>query len=160
MKPNSNPMATASSEVKSTTDVILQALDGLDTSRVENLDNEINVLSQSCPSRQVLDLIADKWTVLVIYLLSDGIKRFGELQRMVDGISKKMLTQTLRNLERNGLVKRKVYAVVPPKVEYSLTVLGQSLYETTRVLCRWAEDNLSTVLQSQVEYDTSQEQDQ
>ena len=126
---------------------------------VIELDYEINVMSQSCPSRRVLDLIADKWSILVIYSLSDGIKRFGELLRMIEGISKKMLTQILRNLERNGLVNRQVYAVVPPKVEYSLTELGQSLYDTTRVLCGWAEDNLPSVLESQLEYDTLQEQD-
>jgi len=120
-------------------------------------DYEINVFNQSCPSRQVLDLIADKWSVLVIYSLSDGIKRYGELRRMIDGISKKMLTQTLRNLERNGLVHRKVYAVVPPKVEYSLTPLGQSMYQTTKVLCGWAENNLADVLSAQAEYDARQE---
>lgn len=119
---------------------------------------EVDVLNHSCPSRRVLDLIADKWTVLVIYSLSTEVRRFGELHRMVDGISKKMLTQTLRNLERDGLVHRKVYAVVPPKVEYLLTDLGQSLYETTRVLCQWSKDNLARVLESQIQYDKLQQE--
>lgn len=123
------------------------------------LDYEINVLNQECPSRQVLDLIADKWSVLVIYSLAGGIKRYGELRNMIDGVSKKMLTQTLRNLERNGLVTRKVYAVVPPKVEYSLTPLGRSLYQTTKVLCGWAENNLADVLTAQAEYDVRNEQE-
>lgn len=123
---------------------------------VLDIDYEINVLKHTCPSRQVLDLIADKWTVLVIYSLAYEVKRFGELRRMVDGISKKMLTQTLRNLERNGLVYRQVYTVVPPKVEYSLTELGQSLYEASRVLCQWSKNNLVSVLNSQIQYDEKQ----
>ncbi len=123
---------------------------------VLELDHDVNVFNQYCPSRQVLDLIADKWSILVIYSLSDGVKRYGELRRIIEGISKKMLTQTLRHLERSGLVHRQVYAVVPPKVEYSLTLLGQSLYQTTKVLCGWAEDNLADVLSAQAKYDVLQ----
>jgi DNA-binding HxlR family transcriptional regulator len=79
--------------------------------------------------------------VLVIYALADGTKRYSELQRQIEGVSQKMLTQTLRNLEHNGLVQRQVYAVVPPKVEYSLTDLGRSLLHPLSALCQWAEDH-------------------
>ena len=83
-----------------------------------------NVLSAQCPTRQALDLIADKWTTLLIYLLSKGKQRYGDLHRQVGGISQKMLTQTLRKLERDGLVTRHVYPEVPPRTEYELTQAG------------------------------------
>ena len=102
-----------------------------------------NVMNEACPSRAVLDRIADKWTALIIYALSDGTLRYGELQRRIGGITQKMLTQTLRSLERDGLVQRKVYPVVPPRVEYSLTRLGRTLIEPLRALCRWSEKHLA-----------------
>jgi DNA-binding HxlR family transcriptional regulator len=80
-----------------------------------------------CPTRQVLDLIADKWTVLIIRRLADGTLRFAELRRSVNGIYQKVLTNILRSLERDGIVTRRIYASVPPKVESSLTDLGRSL---------------------------------
>ncbi|MEO8501557.1 MAG: helix-turn-helix domain-containing protein, partial [Vicinamibacteria bacterium] len=86
-----------------------------------------NVFDPNCPSRQVLDRIADRWTALVIRALSEGTLRHGELQRRVGGVSQKMLTQTLRSLERDGLVVRKIHSVVPPMVDYSLTPLGHTL---------------------------------
>ena len=92
-----------------------------------------DLMSATCPTRRVLDLIADKWTTLVIYLLSDGTKRYGELQKAIGGISQKMLTQTLRRLEEDGLVKRTVFPVVPPRTEYELTPLGRTLQEPTDV---------------------------
>jgi DNA-binding HxlR family transcriptional regulator len=104
-----------------------------------------NVLSALCPTRRVLDLIADKWTTLVIYLLAGGTKRYGELQRQIDGISQKMLTQTLRKLEEDGLVKRTVYPEVPPRTEYELTPLGRTLREPLSALCRWATEHLGEV---------------
>lgn len=100
-----------------------------------------NVCSEQCGSRKVLDLVADKWAVIVIYVLAGGTRRFGELQRGVGGVSQKMLTQTLRGLERDGLVERKVYPEVPPRVEYSLSPLGETLVEPLSALCRWAEDH-------------------
>ena len=109
----------------------------------------------SCPTRQVLDCIADKWAVLVVGLLIAGRRRFGELRREIQGVSQKMLTQTLRSLERDGLISRRVYACVPPKVEYSLTPLGQSLAETLDGLRVWAESNIEDVLQSQMAFDTA-----
>jgi DNA-binding HxlR family transcriptional regulator len=113
-----------------------------------------NVLNKSCPSRQVLELIADKWAIMVFYCLSGRTMRFGELQRMIEGVSKKMLTQTLRDLERNGLISRKVYHVVPPHVEYSLTPLGSSLRAQMGSLCKWAQEHLEAVHQARAEYDS------
>ena len=102
-----------------------------------------SVMDAQCPSRLVLDRIADKWTALIIQVLANGTKRYAELQREIGGISQKMLTQTLRSLERDGLVQRKVHPVVPPKVEYSLTKLGRTLIEPLHALCRWSEKHLA-----------------
>lgn len=112
-----------------------------------------NVLSQQCPSRKILDLIADKWSILVIYLLTRGTRRYSQLHQEIDGISQKMLTQTLRNLERDGLVTRVVYPVVPPRVEYSLTDMGQSLIQPLATLCQWAESHIEAVQDSRDHYD-------
>ena len=101
------------------------------------------ILDPRCGSRRVLDLIADKWTALVIHVLArGGTMRYGALQRAIGGISQKMLTQTLRGLEQNGLVERTVYPTVPPKVEYALTRLGRSLEEPLGAICRWAEEHV------------------
>ncbi len=105
-----------------------------------------DVLNARCPSREVLDRIADKWTALVIYALVDGRQRNSQLLRRIGGISQKMLTQTLRALERDGLVERIVFPVVPPHVEYRLTPLGQSLREPLGAICRWAESHLPQML--------------
>jgi DNA-binding HxlR family transcriptional regulator len=102
-----------------------------------------SVMDAQCPSRLVLDRIADKWTALIIQVLGNGTLRYAELQRTIGGISQKMLTQTLRSLERDGLVQRKVHPVVPPKVEYSLTRLGRTLIEPLHGLCRWSEKHLA-----------------
>ena len=99
-------------------------------------------MDSQCPSRLVLDRIADKWTALIIQILSKGTLRYAALQREIGGISQKMLTQTLRSLERDGLVRRTVHPVVPPKVEYSLTRLGRTLIEPLHSLCRWSEKHL------------------
>jgi DNA-binding HxlR family transcriptional regulator len=88
-------------------------------------------------SAVVVSLLADKWTIPVIHALARGTKRTGELRRVVAGVSQKMLTQTLRALEEHGLVERRVYAVVPPRVEYSLTALGESINEPLAHLCEW-----------------------
>ena len=101
-----------------------------------------NILSSQCPTRKALELIADKWTTLVIHILAGGTLRYSELHRTIDGISQKMLTQTLRDLESNGLVLRKVYPEVPPRTEYSLTPLGLTLTEPLGALCAWAERHL------------------
>jgi len=99
-------------------------------------------MEPQCPSRLVLERIADKWTALIIQILSKDTMRYSALQQRIGGISQKMLTQTLRSLERDGLVQRKVYPVVPPRVEYSLTRLGRTLIDPLRALCRWSEKHL------------------
>jgi DNA-binding HxlR family transcriptional regulator len=101
-----------------------------------------NVLDQNCESRQALDRIADKWTCLIVYALLDGPRRHAELLRAVDGISQKMLTQTLRSLEADGLVERTVIATIPPHVEYALSPLGLTLGEPLAAICQWAMDHL------------------
>ena len=112
-----------------------------------------DIFQADCLSRQVLALIADQWTPLVIYALEEGTMRFGQLLKRIDGISKKMLTQTLRAMERNGLVKRVVYPVVPPVVEYSLTPLGQTLIEAVKALKVWAYEHLQEVADARTTYD-------
>lgn len=102
-----------------------------------------SVMDAQCPSRLVLDRIADKWTALIIQILARGTMRYVALQREIGGISQKMLTQTLRSLERDGLVRRTVHPVVPPKVEYDLTPLGRTLIEPLHGLCRWSEKHLA-----------------
>src|SRR5215471_18475160 len=95
-----------------------------------------NVLDQRCESRQALDRIADKWTCLVVYALMQGPRRHGELRRTIQGISQKMLTQTLRSMEADGLVRRTVIDVIPPHVEYSLTPLGDTLADPLVAICQ------------------------
>src|SRR3954468_7868779 len=112
-----------------------------------------NVLDPACPSRLVLDRVAEKWTGLVILALSDGTLRFGELRERIGGVAPKVLTQTLRNLERDGLVTRTVHAEVPPRVEYALTDLGRSLLGLAGALEEWAETHISDVDAARVAYD-------
>ena len=116
------------------------------------MDARGDVCSERCGSRRVLDLVADKWAVIVIYVLARGTRRFGELQRAVGGVSQKMLTQTLRGLERDGLVERKVYPQVPPRVEYSLSPLGETLVEPLSALCAWAEEHFWEVERARAEH--------
>jgi DNA-binding HxlR family transcriptional regulator len=111
------------------------------------------VNDRNCPGRLILDHLADKWAVLIVVRLASGTMRFAELRRAVDGISQKMLTVTLRDLERDGLVIRKLYASVPPKVEYSLTSLGSSLVDKVNELCAWAEANSSEILKARDRFD-------
>ena len=107
--------------------------------------------------RQTLDLILDKWVVAVMYVLSFGTKRYGELKQEIGSISQRMLTRTLRDLERNGLVSRQVYPVVPPMVEYSLTPLGETLTEVLKDLCNWSIDNFQQVEIARNDYDVARE---
>lgn len=107
----------------------------------------------NCPTRQALDRIGDKWTVLIIGLLEGRPKRFSELQRSIIGISHKMLTQTLRNLERDGLVQRTLYPEVPPRVEYALTPLGETLCIPIVAIRHWAEAHIGEVTEAQMFYD-------
>jgi DNA-binding HxlR family transcriptional regulator len=108
-------------------------------------DDTPSVLNCDCPSQQVLDLIARKWTALVIAVLAGGTHRYGELLSRMGGVSQKVLTETLRALERDGLVQRTVHGEVPPRVDYSLTPLGSSLKTILVPVCRWAEEHLHEV---------------
>jgi DNA-binding HxlR family transcriptional regulator len=112
-----------------------------------------NPYSSDCPTRMVLDRIADKWAVLVLGLLMDGPVRFNSLRRTVEGISQKMLSQTLKSLERDGLVSRKAVATVPVTVEYVATPLGRSLAAPMDALRIWAETHMEEVIVSQQRYD-------
>src|SRR5438067_1441321 len=100
------------------------------------MDEADHIIDASYPSRRLLELIGDRWTPLVLIILGRGMQRYGGLQRQLPGISKKMLTQTLRHLEHGGLLKRKVHAEVPPRVDYELTDLGRKFVEPVEVLCR------------------------
>ena len=112
-----------------------------------------NAYDAQCPTRVTLDRIADKWTVLVVGGLAGGTRRFGELRRDVAGISPKVLTQKLRKLERDGIITRRVYACVPPKVEYSLTPLGRTLVGLLDAIRTWAETHIEAVLEAQQAFD-------
>lgn len=112
-----------------------------------------DVYISSCPTRLILDRVADKWAVLVLLLLSDGPVRFNQLRRRIQGLSQKMLSQTLKNLERDGLISRKAFPTVPVTVEYAMTPLGRTLLTTLDALKDWAEQNIEQVLAAQQNYD-------
>jgi DNA-binding HxlR family transcriptional regulator len=108
-----------------------------------------NVYSSACPSRRVMAVLAEKWTLLVVAALADGPMRTAELRRCVDGVSEKMLIQTLRKLESYSLVSRKSYPEIPPRVEYRLTPLGRSLARVAGLFGRWVEKNVVTLLRAE-----------
>ena len=108
----------------------------------------------ACDVREVLDRIGDKWTVLVINELAHGVRRFRRLQRDVPGISQRMLTLTLRRLERDGLVVRPVYPTVPARVEYALTLTGHSLTPVLKAVADWAAEHRHTVIESRARWDS------
>ena len=112
-----------------------------------------NAYAATCPTRLVLDRVADKWAVLILGSLSEEPVRFNELRRLIEGISQKMLSQTLKSLERDGLVSRKAIATVPVTVEYSITPLGKTLSATVDGLRVWAETHIDKVLKAQKQYD-------
>jgi DNA-binding HxlR family transcriptional regulator len=124
----------------------------LDKLRAER-DDLGDLFDPDCPTRLVLDRIGDKWTVLVVLLLSDGSLRFSEVRGRLGRVAPKVLAQTLRRMERDGLVSREVFAEVPPRVEYTLTDLGQSLIEPIAVLANWAEVNVGQITAAQDAYD-------
>jgi DNA-binding HxlR family transcriptional regulator len=105
------------------------------------------VFTADCVVPLLLEQIGSKWAILIIYALSQGVKRYGQLQRQIEGVSPKMLIQNLRKLEACGLVRRKVYPVVPPQVEYSLTPLGESLVDPLAMLFEWAEHHIDDLSQ-------------
>lgn len=115
---------------------------------------ELDPYQEGCPSRRVLDRIGDRWTVLIVGTLSNGPHRFSEIRRSVQGISQKMLTQTLRGLERDGLVTRTVYAEVPPRVEYELTEGGRSLCAPLKALEDWSIAHFGELSSSWDTYDS------
>lgn len=112
-----------------------------------NRDELINELAPECPIRNVLARISDKWVILVLYKLSqEPAIRFNILQKRIPDISQKMLTMTLRTLEEDGFVKRKVYAEIPPRVEYSLTDRARSLLPYINSLIIWAKENMEAII--------------
>ena len=107
--------------------------------------------------REILDLVADKWSLYVIATLKDGPVRFNELRRQIDGISQRMLTITLRGLEREGLVKRTLFPTIPPRVDYELTDMGRTLFVPVMALVNWANTNQGNIRRARVRYDESQD---
>lgn len=116
-----------------------------------------NPYAAGCPTRQLLDRISDKWVVLVLALLDDGPKRFSALKREIDGISQKMLSQTLRALEQDGFLTRRAFPTVPVTVEYELTALGRSLNVAMNPIVEWAVANMSRVLKAREKFETRPE---
>ena len=120
------------------------------------LDCRWDVMSAACPSRQVLGRVADKWTMLVLSALSaEEVLRFSELRRRIEGVTQKMLTQTLRELERDGLVTRTVTASVPVRVDYALTPLGHTLVPVLGALKSWSETHIEQVLAARDSFDAA-----
>lgn len=117
-------------------------------------DGRFDVLAAACPTRQVINRIGDRWSLLVLCALEGGTLRFQQLRRTVDGVSQKMLTQTLRALERDGLVRREIFASVPPKVEYTLTPLGTSLSTSIVAIRSWAYTHMDTIERARAEFDS------
>ncbi|MCU7367637.1 helix-turn-helix transcriptional regulator [Pantoea stewartii] len=104
-------------------------------------------------TREILNRIGDKWSLYIIASLANGKQRFNQLRRSIDGISQRMLTLTLRGLERDGLISRTVYPTIPPRVDYELTDLGRSLSEPVMALVNWANNNRSAIAESRQHYD-------
>jgi DNA-binding HxlR family transcriptional regulator len=109
--------------------------------------------TRGCRAREILTLVADKWSLGVVDTLSAGPRRFSELKRSINGISKKMLTATLRGLEREGIVKRTVFSVMPPNVTYELTSMGRTFIDATVPLVRWSLQNISAIDEARAEFD-------
>ncbi|WP_299605024.1 helix-turn-helix domain-containing protein [uncultured Tateyamaria sp.] len=108
----------------------------------DNIDNGSSIrLDEKYPARRVLNHIGDKWTPIILHCLASGTRHFGQMHRRIPGLSKKMLTQVLRRLERDGLVTRRVLRAVPPKTDYELTSLGLQLHEPIGLICQWAIQN-------------------
>ena len=121
------------------------------------MDTAWDVYRLACPCRDVLDLVANKWTALVIGVLARRPHRFGELRREVAGITPKVLTQNLRGLERDGLISRTVYATTPPSVEYALTPLGESISGHLIALNDWTAANFDEIRRAREAYDAAAE---
>jgi DNA-binding HxlR family transcriptional regulator len=117
---------------------------------------EYDAFLAACPSRQLLDRLADKWVALILSALADGEQRYSELSRAIAGVSQKMLTQTLRNLERDGIVLRSITPAVPVRVDYRLTPLGASLLPVVAAIKGWAEQHMDHVLAARERFDTGE----
>ncbi|WP_433655583.1 winged helix-turn-helix transcriptional regulator [Nocardia sp. CA-128927] len=128
----------------------------LDESNCSFAPNLVESYLHNCPAREIFAVLADKWVLLVLSVLRDNKTpvRFNDLRRRLDGITQKMLTRTLRNLEREGLVHRAVYPTVPPKVEYSLTPLGESLGAIAHTLGTWSDQHQHQILAARATFDT------
>ncbi|MCZ2134586.1 MAG: helix-turn-helix transcriptional regulator [Burkholderiales bacterium] len=111
------------------------------------------ITHDDCPVREVLSRVGDKWSILVVAVLRDGSMRFNDLRRSIDGISQRMLTLTLRGLERDGLVTRTVTPTTPPRVDYALTRLGRTLLDPIMALADWAETNRAAIQTSRQKFD-------
>jgi DNA-binding HxlR family transcriptional regulator len=125
-------------------------------SEVTSLRTDLNEHSDCVVVREILDRVGDKWSVLVIALLGVQGQRFSELRRSIDGISQRMLTLTLRQLERDGLVARTVHATVPPRVDYMLTPLGESVLEPIMALMQWAQEHGTDIAEARRKYEEAQ----
>lgn len=123
---------------------------------MNNFTQPYNVYEENCPTRSVLARLADKWALLTLRRLESGPARFNALRRDIGGVSQRMLTQTLRRLERDGLVIREVFSTVPVTVEYRLSPLGMTLTETITILAGWVENNMPAILDAQEKYDSHQ----
>ena len=110
------------------------------------------VLSNECPSREILEHLTNKWSVLVLRCLRDGVHRFSELKQRIEGVSEKMLAQTLKMLEKDGFILRTVYPVVPPKVEYQLTILGSQAATQLSYLIDWIEKSLPEIVENKSKF--------
>ena len=119
---------------------------------------EADVYAPSCPSRVVLDRIGDRWTALIVGMLEDGPRRFGEIRDSM-GITGKVLTQTLRALERDGLITRTAYPVIPPRVEYALTPLGMTVREPLAAIREWAETHVHEIVRARLVFDAADDHD-
>ena len=144
---------TLTSPTRETTDT----RETVETTRIPQDDLPANILASACPSRTVMRHLTDRWTPLIVAALSEQrVARFGELKAMIQGVSPKVLTQTLRSMERDGLVARKVTASIPPRVDYELTALGTTLIEPMTALRHWAQDNMQAVLEARERYDAAE----
>jgi len=126
----------------------------MDTGLDLRLYGGVDAYLRACPARQVLSLISDKWALLTIAAIGDGARRHGSLRRQLDGISPKMLSQTLKTLERHGLVSRTQYPTIPPRVEYELTPLGTSLSTPVEAIKTWAEEHAREIDEAQRSFDS------
>lgn len=124
------------------------------SAEMHHTDSPANILVSACPSRTVMRHLTDRWTPMIVAALSEEpTARFSELKDRIQGVSPKVLTQTLRSMERDGLVTRKVTAAMPPRVDYALTPLGTTLTAPMNALRRWAQDHMVEVLAAREKYD-------